>query len=110
MVMMTRLRSIGLLSILTFVGATYAADLSKWAASYDANTKTRFIPVELWTGGEWDGSRELRMIPANLSFGKRGEKRITGPVTYKRPSNGEVLLVYDRNNKGMRQGSGLDPI
>jgi len=102
-VMMARLRLSGLLVMLTFVGASHAADLSKWAASYDPTAKTRFIPVELWTGGEWDGSRELRMTPASLSFGKRGEKSIRGPVEWKRPGSGETIQVYERNNKGKKQ-------
>lgn len=101
--MMMELQLGVLLVMLAFVGVSYAADLSKWAASYDPTTKMRFIPVELWTGGQWDGSRELRMTPANLSFGERGEKSIGGPVAWKRPSNGEVMQVYERNNKGKKQ-------
>jgi hypothetical protein len=85
------------------IGASDAVDLSKWAASYDPATKTRFIPIELWTGGEWDGVRELRMSRANLSFGKRGEKRITGPVAWTRSGTGEVLQVYERNIRGKKQ-------
>ena len=103
MVIMPRLRLSILLVMLPFVGESYAADLSKWAASYDPATNTRFIPIELWTGGEWNGSRELRMTPASLSFGKRGEKRISGPAAWKRPSNGETIQVYERNNKGKKQ-------
>jgi hypothetical protein len=88
---------------LVAVGAADAIDLSKWAASYDPVAKTRFIPIELWTGGEWDGSAELRMTPAKLSFGRRGEKRITGPVAWTRPATGEAMQVYERNNKGKKQ-------
>ena len=89
--------------MLLALGAAHAADVSHWAASYDAASKTRFIPVELWTGGEWDGSRELRMTPANLSFGHRGEKRITGPVPWTRPGSGEAIQVYERQSGGKRQ-------
>ena len=92
-----------LIATLLALGAAYAADLSKWAASYDPATKTRFIPVELWTGGEWNGARELRMTSANLSFGKRGEKRISGPVVWTRPGTGEAIQVYERHNKGKKQ-------
>jgi hypothetical protein len=80
-----------------------AANLSKWAASYDPAPKTRFIPIELWTGAEWDGTRELRLAPANLSFGKGGEKRVTGPVAWTRPATGETAQVYERSNKGKKQ-------
>jgi hypothetical protein len=91
------------IAALFIVDAPKAADLSKWAASYDPATKTRFIPIELWTGGEWDGNRELRMPSANLSFGKRGEKRISGPVVWTRPGTGEVIQVYERNNRDKKQ-------
>jgi len=81
----------------------HSADLSKWAASFDAATRTRFIPVELWTGAEWDGTTELRLNRAHLAFGQRGEKRITGPVQWTRPGTGETIPVYERNNRGKKQ-------
>jgi len=37
----------------------------------------RFIPVELWTGGEWSGKQDLTFSPADLTFGD-GRKQITG--------------------------------
>ncbi len=30
-----------------------------WDKAYNSSTKERFIPVELFTGGEWDGKHEL---------------------------------------------------
>ena len=83
--------------------AAAAPDLSRWAAGFDAAARTRFIPVELWTGGEWDGSRDLRLTRANLAFGQRGEKRITGPVAWTRAGSGETMEVYERNNRGKKQ-------
>ena len=91
------------IAALFIVDAPKAADLSKWAASHAPATKARFIPIELWTGSEWDGNRELRMTSANLSFGKRGEKRISGPLAWRRPDTGEVIQVYERDNKGKKQ-------
>jgi hypothetical protein len=88
---------------LLVVEAPNAADLSKWAGSYDSATQKRYIPIELWTGGEWDGNRELRMTSANLSFGKHSDKRISGPVAWTRPGTGDVIQVYERNNKGKKQ-------
>ena len=85
------------------VGASHAADFSAWDASYDAATRTRFIPIELWTGGEWNGSREISMTPAHLTFGKRGEKSIRGPIAWTRASTGETIQVYERNNRGKKQ-------
>lgn len=84
-------------------GACAAAEPSPWASSIDPAANTRFIPVELWTGSEWDGTRELRLRPANLWFGKRGEKRITGPIAWTRPATGDALQVYVRDNKGKKQ-------
>lgn len=80
-----------------------AAGPDPWAASYDPATLTRFIPVELWTGAPWDGSRELRPTPADLVFGNRREKRITGPIAWTRPGSGEPLQVYERDNRGKKQ-------
>ena len=80
-----------------------AADMSKWAAANNPNTGVRFIPVELWTGAEWDGAHVIRMSKADLSFGERNEKGITGPFEWTRPQTGEKLLVYERNNQGKRQ-------
>ena len=79
-----------------------AADLSKWDPSYDPVKKTRFIPIELWTGSEWDGVRELKMTPANLFFGG-GSKRIVGPILWTRPGTGDQLQVYERINRGKKQ-------
>ena len=74
-----------------------------WAESYDAATKTRFIPVELWTGADWDGTKVIKAGKADLTFGKRGEKSITGPEPYVRPGTNEQILVYRRENRG-REG------
>ena len=100
---MSRPRSLVLLALLACVDPIHGADLSKWAASYDPATKVRFIPVELWTGAEWDGGRELQMTPANLSFGTRGEKSVNGPFPRRRPGTGETVQVYERNNRGKTQ-------
>jgi hypothetical protein len=51
-------------------------------------------------------SDEIR--DANLSFGTRGEKRITGPMPWTRPGTGEALQVYERNNRGKKQLFALD--
>jgi len=83
--------------------AAAAAGPDPWAASYDPASGTRFIPIELWTGGEWDGGRELRMTPADLTFGKRGEKRLVGPIAWTRAGSGQTLQVYERDNRGKKQ-------
>ena len=71
-----------LLSVLclALAGPAGAEDWSAWQRAYDPATRTRFIPVELWTGAPWDGTQEIRMAPAaELKFGKRGDQSIKGP-------------------------------
>jgi len=72
------------------MGVASAEDWSPWQRAYDPATRTRFIPVELWTGAPWDGVQEIRMAPAALQFGRRGDQSIKGPVEW----NG--VLVYER--------------
>lgn len=76
---------------------------SPWDEAFDQASGTRFIPIELWTGGAWDGNRDLVAAPALLAFGKRGEKSITGPIEWTRPGTGEKLLVYRRINRDKEQ-------
>ena len=44
---------------LVLAGAARADDWSAWQRAYDPATRTRFIPVELWTGAPWDGTQEI---------------------------------------------------
>lgn len=90
-------KSFPLLCVLLVAGAARADDGSAWQRSYDPATRTRFIPVELWTGAPWDGTREIRMAPAALEFGRRGDKSIKGPTTW----NG--MQVYERVNRDKLQ-------
>jgi len=82
---------------LALTGVARAEDWSPWQRAYDPATRTRFIPVELWTGTHWDGTQEIRMVPAALQFGPRGDKSIKGPTTW----NG--IEVYERLNRGKLQ-------
>ena len=78
---------------LVLTRAAHAEDWSAWQRAYDPATRTRFIPVELWTGAPWDGSQQIHMAPAALEFGRRGDKNIKGPTTW----NG--IRVYERMNR-----------
>lgn len=84
------------------VGA-WAFDMAPWDAAYDPVAGTRFIPVELWTGADWSGGRELLMRPAGLVFGRNGEKQISGPFNYSPPGMDAVFPVYQRTNGSKRQ-------
>ena len=76
-------------------GRARADDWSAWQRAYDPATRTRFIPVELWTGAPWDGTQEIRMAPAPLDAGRRRD--IKGPTQW----NG--IQVYERLNRDKLQ-------
>ena len=82
---------------LALTHAARADDWSAWQRAYDPATRTRFSPVELWTGAPWDGTQEIRLAPAALEFGPRGDKSIKGP----KPWNG--MQVYERLNRDKLQ-------
>ena len=48
---------------LSFFGhaGVVAEDKNPWDQAYNSETKERFIPVELFTGAEWDGKHELTL-------------------------------------------------
>jgi len=79
------------------MNAAHADDWAAWQRAYDPATRSRFIPIELWTGAPWDGTQEIRMTAAALTFGRRGEKFIKGPTTW----NG--IDVYERFDGGKLQ-------
>jgi len=50
------------LCISTFGCAKFPTEENvSWDKAYNSSTKERFIPVELFTGGKWDGEHELRL-------------------------------------------------
>ena len=107
--MSARGRGIAAAVVLLLATASWAraADPSPWDRAYDAATGARFIPVELWTGGAWDGTHALRMLPADLQFGRH--KRISGPVAWTPPVGGDPIQVYERVQFGKRQLFALAP-
>jgi len=88
---------------LLLASQAHAADWSAWQRAYDATTGTRFIPVELFTGTEWDGQRIIRMAPAKLEFGQRGQKSLSGPMDWVPPGASAPIQVYERMNRDKRQ-------
>lgn len=69
-----------------------------WNVSVSA--AERFIPLELFTGGEIRDDTEIKFTKANKKFGKKGEKKIVGPEDWKNPQTGETIKVYKRTRKG----------
>ena len=68
-----------------------------------AEPASRFIPVELWTGGAWNAAPGLRLDKVDKTFGRHGHKRIRGPFDWTRPETGEKLRVYERTNRSKVQ-------
>ena len=82
-----------------------AADPNVWEASINSQSKERYIPVELWTGTEWDGKRELRMPAVNGTYRHRTSTYyIKGPTDWKHPVTGQTSTVYERVNPDERRG------
>ena len=88
---------------LVVVAIATPARSDPWADAYDPAAKTRFIPVELWTGAEWDGAKVIKAGKADLTFGAGGAKRITGPEPFVRPDTNETILIYRRINRDKTQ-------
>jgi hypothetical protein len=84
-----------------------ATCLSAAISAVGAAADSRFIPVELWTGGGWNGSEGLRLPAVDVTFGRNDHKRIRGPIDWTRPGAGpragETLKVYERLNRGKSQ-------
>ena len=89
--------------VLLLAGQARAADWAAWERSVDRSSGRRFIPVELFTGTEWDGTQAIRLVPAKLEFGKRGEKSLAGPMDWTPPNASTPIQVYERINRDKRQ-------
>jgi peptidoglycan/xylan/chitin deacetylase (PgdA/CDA1 family) len=87
---------------LLLAGEACAADLSAWQRAYDPASGRRFIPVELFTGAQWDGAQTIRLAPAKLEFGG-GHKSLSGPMEWLRPGSSVPIQVYERINRDKRQ-------
>ena len=82
-------------------GSAAALDMTVWEQSTNPQTKERYIPVELWAGVDWDGTRDLRMPKVDGAYSHRTAKyHIKGPAEWKHPVTGKTLVVYERINPG----------
>lgn len=91
-------RIIALLAVSLLVTGC-AASGKVWDRAEKRKQGARFIPIELWTGENWDGDRSLNMDPANSRFGSRRHKSITGPIQWRHPKSGKDMIVYERINE-----------
>ena len=88
---------------LTWTPESSGAD-DVWAASYDAVTQVRYIPLELILGADWNGTRETAMPKGSFTEGvARDPSTWRGPIEWKHPDTGETLSVYERSRRGVWQ-------
>ena len=59
----------------------------------------RFIPLELFTGGDIRDDQEIIYSPADTIFGEKRRKKIVGPIDWKYPGTNEIIKVYKRTQK-----------
>ena len=67
----------------------------------------RFIPVELWSGGEITGAQEITFPETDFNFGYKERHSIRGPINWENPRNGEIIQVYDRSRYSKKAGKTL---
>ena len=88
-------------SLLLISSFAHALDLKAWAASISPQTNKRYIPVELWAGAEWEGSKVLQMPKVDGTYRHRkATYQIKGPMEWEHPAMGRKFLVYERINPG----------
>ncbi len=88
---------------ITWTATARAAD-DVWAASYDAAAGTRYIPLELIVGAQWNGQREIVMPRGNFTEGvARDPSTWQGPSSWQHPDTGATLMIYDRTRRGVGQ-------
>ena len=63
----------------------------------------RFIPLELFTGGEIRDDTDIKFTPADKVFGKKKRKKIVGPLDWRGIGSEEIIKIYKRTEKN-REG------
>ena len=88
-----------IMALLASVSVTSPAEANPWDDATNMETKERFIPVELWTGAEWNGRRELEMPKVDGHYRhNKAAYSIKGPTEWKHPATGQIHAVYERIN------------
>ena len=93
-----------LVAFILAANTSLAVELRPWEASINSAAKERYIPVELWSGAQWDGNKELKMAKVDASYRHSESYQIKGPTEWKHPDNGQTYTVYERVNPGRRAG------
>ena len=68
-----------------------------------SSANERFIPLELFTGGEIRNDTEIKFTNADTTFGEKRRKKIVGPIDWRAPGSKEIIKVYKRTLKN-REG------
>ena len=68
-----------------------------------SSANERFIPLELFTGGEIRNDTKIKFTNADTTFGEKRRKKIVGPIDWRAPGSKEIIKVYKRTNKN-KQG------
>lgn len=106
-------RAAAIVLILGFAGAATAAsgadwpsdklgDAAVWDAAYDAQTGTRFIPMQLILPGKWSGER--RIDHPEVAFTDPGRDFWKGPKSDSDAVSGAPIQVYDHSRSTPREG------
>ena len=71
--------------------------------SQSSSANERFIPLELFTGGEVRNDTEIKFTKADLVFGEKKTKKIVGPENWKNPNTKEIIKVYKRTKTSQNE-------
>ena len=74
-----------------------------FVSTSNSSANERFIPLELFTGGEIRDDTEIRFTRADTIFGEKKRKKIVGPIDWRAPGSDEIIKVYKRTQKN-REG------
>lgn len=85
-----KIRLLAILS-LTLIITAGCANLST-----NHKADSRFIPVELWAGANWDGVEDVSFSPLDITSGKSGNRTVSGPVIWRNPYTNKSYGVYER--------------
>src|SRR5258708_34370892 len=82
-------------------GPFLAGSLPRMAWVADAaEPASRFLPLQLIIGGEWDGQNTITYPSGRFGELVQGGSIWVGPKQWTHPKTGEVLTVYDRTRGG----------
>jgi hypothetical protein len=88
-----------ILCLLVSLSVPFTAAANPWDNATNVATKERFIPVELWTGAEWDGKQDLKMAKVDGNYRhNKAAYSIKGPTDWKHTATGQNHAVYERIN------------